>query len=165
MRIVALISQPMRASHCVSYLGQRPGSHSVLTSDPTAFDALDVPEGTLFTQVNPPPELLPSTPLARSRRLRNVLARARAGSVLGHWLERVARRLLRRMRSAVSPSATPTPGARSLTADDLRDSAMYQQLAKEHGESAFDLIVAFDLFDLPVGLRFGDDHQIPVVVR
>ena len=166
MRVVALISQPMRASHCVAYLSHRPGPHSVLTSDPTAFDSLQVPEGTRLHKASPPPELLPRKRLARSLWLEKVLKRARAGSWLGRWLEGTAKRIVPRLRQvAGSLTRRHESDPRPLTDIQIRDSSLYRQLMVEHSESPVDQIVAFDVFDLPVGMAFADDYQIPIVVR
>ena len=68
MRVAALISQPMRASHCAAYLNTEDSRHTVLTGDPAAFAAYEFAGGIRVVKVTPPPELLPTAKLARSAR-------------------------------------------------------------------------------------------------
>lgn len=162
----ALISQPLRAHHCVAFLLSESDSSFVLTSDPSAFDESSVPCEIRILGVSPPRELLPSQRLTRGRIYRSLLARARAGSRFGRWLERTIKRLAWRLRYLDratmllrrSQSAPVDPAT-------LRNSVVYKRLAELHEESQIGSIAVFDVFDLPVALAFAKDHGQTVVVR
>jgi hypothetical protein len=166
LRQVALISQTLRAAHCLAYLRPHLEDVVVLTSDPSAFDESGLEGSLRVVTVSPPPELLPSTRLTEGRWYRSVLRWARSGSGLGRWLERTVKRLLWRLRYVdrivvLRRSTRP----RDIDPDTIRTSAMYTRLAEEHGHTPIDRIVVFDVFDLPVALAFGDDHGVEVWVR
>lgn len=166
MRVAALISQPMRASHCAAYLNTEGSRHTVLTGDPAAFAAYEFAGGIRVVKVTPPPELLPTAKLVRSRWFQQALARARAGSGFGRWLERSVKRLVWRLRYFDRLTILMRRKESRVVADGtVRDSSMYQQLAEEHESQPIDRIVVFDVFDLPVGLRFAEDNELDILVR
>ena len=156
----------MRASHCVAYLNTEDSRHTVLTSDPAAFASYEFAGGIRVVKVTPPPELLPTAKLARSHWFQRALARARAGSGFGRWLERTVKRLVWRLRYfdrltiLIRREKSPL-----VSGGSVRNSSMYQQLAEEHESEPIDKIVVFDVFDLPVGLGFSQDHDLEVLVR
>ena len=165
MRIAALISQPLRANYCKAYVDRCDGA-VILTSDPSAFDDLDLGPETHVLAVSPPPELVPSKRLTRSRMFRAVVARARRGSRLGRWAERTAKRFAWRLRY-VDRALLLTRRRRQAPSDpgSIQSSAIYQTLLSEAATEGFQQLVVFDVFDLPVALQFGDDHGLDVLVR
>lgn len=164
MRQVGLISQTLRAGHCHAFISAEAGDHVILTSNPSAFANMDFKKSVAVIAVNPPPELLSHAGLARTRLFRSALAKARAGSAFGRWLERNLKRLARRVRTVRKPQVEVTTGP-SLDESTIRASEMYLVLEEQHRHSPIDRLVVFDLFDLPVAMTFAQDHNIEVIVR
>ena len=166
MRIVALISNPFRAKHCVAYLKSEGSSHTLMTGDPHAFDNHELAPSTRVLKVTPPPELLPTARLARSRWYQRILALLRTGSALGSWLERTIKRIVWRLRYFDRLTILVRRSeSRPMNDSAIRDSSMYRQLTAEHTTHPIDQVVVFDVLDLPVGLRFAEDNQLDVLVR
>lgn len=164
MRQVALISQTLRSGHCRAYMDAEPGDHTIMTSDPSVFADMAFEGSVAVVAANPPPELLPRTSLTQTKLFRSALAKARGGSSLGRWLERNAKRLARRTRSLRQPSK-PVGTQPAVEESIIRNSEMYLLLNDQHTRSPIDRLVVFDVFDLPVGLTFAQDHDIEVIVR
>ena len=167
MKQVAVISQTLRRGHCQAYLNQEKASESViLTADPSSFTGLQLGSPVRVVPVSPPPELLPTTRLVTGRLFRKLVARARSGSRFGRWLEKVARKLVWRLRyldRMVVIKRRQRP--RAIDSKSFQDSALFQELSAEHNEASIDRIVVFDVFDLPVVLEFAQRHDIHVAVR
>jgi hypothetical protein len=165
MRIAALISQPLRANYCKAYVDRCDGA-VILTSDPSAFDDLDLGLETHVLAVSPLPELVPSKRLTRSRLFRTVVERARRGSRVGRWAEMTAKRFAWRLRY-VDRALLLARRRRQAPSDpeSLRSSAIYQALLGEAANDGFQQLVVFDVFDLPIALQFGDDNGMDVLVR
>lgn len=164
MREVALISQTMRVGHCHAHMNTGEAGQTIMTANPAAFANFRFSVPPRIMAVAPPPELLPSTTLASSRFFRLALAKARAGSRVGAWVERSGKLLVRIWRSAGASVGAERP---AIEIDDqkIRGSVMYAQLVEEHRSSPIGRVVVFDVFDLPVALAFCDDHDIDVLVR
>ena len=182
MKRVAIISQPLRASHCHAYLNSaNPGfqpspsevhrtrfadDQVVLTSDPSAFDDFEFETRPRVVPVSPPPELLPSSRLTRARLFRRVLGKARSGSPFGRWLERAVKKVAWRLRYLdrlvliLRRRRTQTLSETSIT-----DSALYGKLVEEHEIGEIGEIVVLDVFDLPVALAFARAHDVTILVR
>lgn len=166
MKLVAIISQALRASHCYAYLNRMDGERVILTSDPSAFDGFDLGATTRVVSVSPPPELLPSSRLIRARIFRSILDRARSGSRLGRWLERTIKRFAWRLRYLDRFVLVLRRGqTREFTETSIPKSALYATLAEEHENGQIGQIVVFDVFDLPVALGFSEGHGVDLKVR
>ncbi|MGH3650096.1 MAG: hypothetical protein ACRDU9_05245 [Acidimicrobiia bacterium] len=167
MKQVAVISQTLRLGHCQAYLNREGPSESViLTADPSSFTDLHFRSPVRVVPVSPPPELLPTTRLVTGRVFRRLVARARSGSRFGRWLEKMARKLVWRLRyldRIVVLKRRQRP--RAIDPKSFQDSALFQELSAEHDETPIDRIVVFDVFDLPVVLEFAGRHDIDVAVR
>ena len=182
MKRVAIISQPLRASHCHAYLdsaksgfqpplseGQRPEfakEQVILTSDPSAFDDFEFVTRPRIVPVSPPPELLPSSRLTRARLFRRVLARARSGSRFGRCLERTIKRMAWRLRYFDRlVLLVRSRQSRSLSDTSIAGSALHAKLEEEHEMGEIGEIVVFDVFDLPVALAFAKTRAVAILVR
>ena len=166
MSSIAIISQTMRASHCRAFIVGGGSPWTILTSDPSAFDGYEFSESVRIVAVSPPPELVPSAQLTRSRIFRSILSWARSGSRLGRWLERTTKRLawhLRYFDRIVMLRRSRT--TREMDDSALPSTALYMRLEVEHAATPIDRIVVFDVFDLPVALAFGRAHGLKVLVR
>lgn len=166
MKQVATISQTLRAFHCHVYMRDGMDEQIILTTDPAAFAGLDFAAPTRIVATTPPPELLPAARLNRTRVFRRMLSWARSGSAFGRWLEDTAKHFVARFRRW--PSSTPNggfPTGAVVSTAALESSDMYLRLVEEHEVGPIDRIVVFDLFDLPVVLRFSDRHEVEVLVR
>lgn len=166
MKRVAIISQPLRASHCRAYLDGRGDEQVILTSDPSAFDDLRFETPPRVVPVSPPPELLPSSRLTGARLFRTVLSRARSGSSVGRRLERAVKRIAWRLRYLDRlVLMIRRRKARELTETAISESVLYAKLVEEHGMGGIGELVVFDVFDLPVALAFARDNELKVLVR
>ena len=167
MTTVAIITQAMRAAHCVAYLEQMEANDRValITTDENLFQSPSLPEG---LEIRVPAVDSPSPPtsaLARSDIRRRVLRWARGGSTLGMKLDRIIRSTLWRLRYL----------DRLVSLKRMRESEL-RRLEELHGEIASILadidsggsirqIIVFDVFDLVPALQFAGAREIPVLVR
>lgn len=166
MRLAALISQPLRAIHCAAYLDDRTEDNVVLTANPAVFAEVEFASSTRVVAVSPPAELLPTARLARGRLYRKLVATARAGSEWGRRLEKLAKRVVWRLRYVdrfviLKRRRKPPP----LSTEALQTSSLYRELVTEHTKKPFDRVVVFDVFDLPVAMEFAATYGVEVLVR
>lgn len=166
MTNVALISQTLRADHCMAYIERHSADWVILTSNPTAM----LRTGRAATEMeilsaSPPPHILSASELNRSRRYRRALTWARSGSKVGRWVEGSARWLLRNLRQVNTRGSTTPDQLPEVVDGDVRESEMFRLLVLRHGARPLHEIVVFDVFDLPVALAFAHDFDVEVLVR
>ena len=169
MRLVAVISQPLRANHCRAYVtDQIAGSEAViLTANAAAFAGIDIPDGVEVTETNPKLDLLPTGRLMASRLTRRGINWARSGSQIGLRIERLIKSVLWRMRylDRVTIVLRTRRNGRAVAALDINNSPIATALERLHAEEPISRIVVFDVFDLPASLQVAKKHGIEILVR
>ena len=161
--IVAVMTQPLRAAYCAEYLHRRSSDSTVVAvvADRRAFAGIDLPADAEVVYPSSAPSVLPSERVSRSHVAGRVRRWMRSGSTGGarahrlllamtwrlRYLDRTAMLVRRRRASAVS-------------SHDVH--RVLQLLASREPITE---LVAFDAFDLPSLLEFGEPRGIPVMLR
>lgn len=149
--IVAVMSQPQRAHHCIAFFRQRPGQPgAVLLHDPLALSADDLPDSVDVIVVKGGGWRGVPTALMRSRLRRRLRDLSASGVQRAAVAERYGDRLLWDARFG-SPKT--------------HQHAVRTALEAHHAQIAITELVVFDVFDLPATLDVGRRHSIPVLVR
>lgn len=163
---VAIISQPLRASHCAAYFANEPASSVVIISPAaSAFANLNLQEGVEIRSPLPHEQFHDPRKSRPSDLRQHLKTWSRGGSTIGMRFESLVRSASWRLRyfhRFVAVGRQIRSRAKHL--EDLHD-RVFEQLEDLHESSTITLIVTFDVFDLPIALRFGEAHNIPVLVR
>ena len=124
-----------------------------------------IPEGTSVVAIEPGPEILSRREFMTSKARRRLLSFTRGGSAFGVWFERTARRIIWRLRY-VDRVAIVWRSAHNGTDEATETSSqVLERLEAIHRATPNSQLVAFDVFDLPSLLDFGERHDITVLVR
>jgi hypothetical protein len=163
--VIATMSQPLRATECMIFLESlAPGMKAhLLTSDSTAFADLD--ERIRIHHVTPAATVMPTRRLLASRINQRIIQWARSGSTLGMKVQKWARALMWRLRYLDRLSVLRRGRRRRNPREELLSSPIYDAIAEINQVEEVTKIVVFDVFDLPVAMRYAELHNIEVLVR